>query len=66
MALDVGDWRNSRWVLPAGQSGNPLSPHYGDQLPLWLNGDGVPIAFTPDEARAACAAELRLVPKQAS
>lgn len=25
-------------VLPTGQSGNPLSAHYGDQTELWLNG----------------------------
>ena len=32
--------------LPGGQSGNPLSPHYADLLPFWLEGRGVPIPWT--------------------
>jgi len=26
-------------IIPTGQSGNPLSVHYGDQTDMWLNGD---------------------------
>ncbi|MEM0954692.1 MAG: penicillin acylase family protein [Pseudomonadota bacterium] len=26
-------------VIPGGQSGHPLSPHYLDQFPAWLSGD---------------------------
>jgi penicillin amidase len=60
--FDVGAWHNSRFVLPGGQSGNPLSPHYSDQLNLWQRGDGVPIAFTPDEVREATVQTLQLRP----
>jgi penicillin amidase len=60
MVVDVGAWENSRWVLPAGQSGNPLSPHYADLLPLWQRGEGVAIAFTPADVEAASAETLRL------
>ena len=33
-------------VLPAGQSGHPLSRHYADQFEAWLSGDLHPIAAT--------------------
>lgn len=36
--LDVGNWDEARVVLPAGQSGHPLSPHYFDQNALWREG----------------------------
>ncbi len=62
MTVDVGDWSRSRWILPGGQSGNPLSPHYDDQLPRWLAGDGIPIPWTDDEVADATVATLRLLP----
>jgi penicillin amidase len=62
LVVDVGAWQNSRFVLAGGQSGNPLSPHYADQLPLWRRGEGVPIAWTEDEVRQATRAILELRP----
>jgi penicillin amidase len=35
--VDFSDLSATRSVLPTGQSGNPLSTHYGDQTELWLN-----------------------------
>jgi penicillin amidase len=61
VVIDVGAWSNSRYILPGGQSGNPLSPHYDDQLPIWQRGDGVPIPWTPEEI-AACQTVLALDP----
>lgn len=60
--FDVGAWYNSRFVLPGGQSGNPLSPHYDDLFGMWQRGEGVPIAFTPEEVRAATVQTLHLTP----
>jgi penicillin amidase len=60
--FDVGAWANSRFVLPGGQSGNPFSPHYGDLFELWQRGEGVPIAFAPDEVRASTIETLELLP----
>ena len=60
VVIDVGNWSNSRYVLPGGQSGNPLSPHYGDMFPLWQKGEGVPIAWTEEEVRLATVATLEL------
>ena len=62
MVVDVGAWSNSRFSLPGGQSGNPLSPHYDDLLSFWLRGDGVPIAWTEEEVRQATRHTLKLEP----
>jgi penicillin amidase len=63
MVVDVGAWDNSRWILPGGQSGNPLSPHYADQFPLWRRGEGIPIPWSDEEVEKAVTAMLRLVPE---
>jgi penicillin amidase len=60
VVIDVGAWNNSRFSLPGGQSGNPLSPHYDDLFPLWQRGEGVPIAWTPDEIRSVTCETLEL------
>ena len=51
-SVEAGDWDSARWVLPGGQSGNPCSPHYDDQLPLWRRGDGIPIAWSEERIDA--------------
>ena len=61
--FDVGAWHNSRFVLPGGQSGNPLSKHYDDMVKLWRRGEGVPIAFTQEEVAAATTTVLTLEPQ---
>ena len=62
MVLDVGDWDRSLFSLPGGQSGNPLSPHYRDLLPAWLQGTGVAIAWTDEAVKAATVETLLLKP----
>ena len=62
MVVDVGNWEDSHFVLPGGQSGNPISPHYDDQLPLWLRGEGVPIAWAPETVKQRAKSTLRLLP----
>ena len=44
--FDVGAWDESRVVLPAGQSGHPLSPHYFDQNEMWRQGQYRPQPFS--------------------
>ncbi|MEI9936606.1 MAG: penicillin acylase family protein [Pseudomonadota bacterium] len=41
--IDIGNFGASRFTLLGGQSGNPLSPHYADLIPVWQRGDGIPI-----------------------
>ncbi len=62
MVVDVGAWDNSRFVLPGGQSGNPLSPHYADQFPLWQQGTGIPMPWSESEVAEATQETLSLVP----
>jgi penicillin amidase len=64
MAIDVGEWENSRFSLPGGQSGNPLSPHYEDLLPFWERGQGVPIAWSEEAVAQAARETLRLEPRE--
>lgn len=49
MVLDMAQPDRSRFVIATGQSENPLSPHYDDQMMLWLKGellelDGEPVS----------------------
>lgn len=44
---DLSDLDASRFVVAPGQSGNPLSRHWGDFIGLWANGHDVPIAADP-------------------
>jgi len=62
MAVDVGQWELSRFVLPGGQSGNPYSRHYADQMALWRKGDALPIAWSPDAVARATRHTLVLDP----
>ena len=38
MILDFADLDRSRFIIAGGQSGNPLSPHYHDQVERWRDG----------------------------
>lgn len=62
MVLDVGQWDENRFVLAGGQSGNPLSPHYADMVPLWLEGKGVTMAWSHEAIALAAKSKLTLVP----
>ena len=56
---DLGDLENSRFIIATGQSGNPLSPHYGDQLGDWRDGRSLRLGPPPESALV-----LRLLPEQ--
>jgi len=62
LVVDVGNWDETRVALPGGQSGNPLSPHYHDQLALWRRGEGFRLAWTPAAVERETVATLELVP----
>jgi penicillin amidase len=59
---DLADLDRSVGVLPAGISGNPASPHWNDQAPLWAAGKHHPLPFTRPAVEAAAVASLRLLP----
>ena len=62
MVVDVGEWGLSRFSLPGGQSGNPMSRHYSDLLRLWREADGAPMAWTEQDVALAARRTLRLIP----
>jgi penicillin G amidase len=53
MVIDDGNWQNARWVLPGGESGNPASPHYDDQLPGFQVAQGIPIPWASADVEAS-------------
>lgn len=65
MVIDVGEWDEARFVLPGGQSGNPLSRHYDDQLPYWLRGEGLRMAWSDEAVERAAVKTLKLTPGSA-
>jgi penicillin amidase len=66
MVLEVGAWDLARFCLPGGQSGNPFSPHYADQVELWLEGDAMVIPFSDPVVDRAIRSRLHLVPDQSN
>ena len=47
---DLGDLERSLGVVPTGVSGNPASPHWSDQLGLFIGGGAKPYGFAPPPA----------------
>ncbi len=60
--FDVGAWDDARVVLPGGQSGHPMSPHYFDQNDLWRSGQYRSQPFSRAAVDGARAHRLLLVP----
>lgn len=47
---DLADLDRSRFMIATGQSGNPLSPHWGDLVHRWRDGEYVGLPSRPQEA----------------
>lgn len=60
--FDVGNWDACRFAMVGGQSGNPCSAHYEDQVDAWRSGDGVRIAWTPEAIARSTTRLLTLRP----
>ena len=60
--FEVGNWDDSRVILPAGQSGHPFSPFYFDQNEMWRDGQYRRQPFSRDAVSAAAQHRLLLVP----
>lgn len=64
MVIDLADPDGSGgFVLPTGQSGNPFSPHYRDQTPLWREGRLWRIPLDRDKAEARIVRRATLRPR---
>jgi penicillin amidase len=60
--FDVGEWDSARVVMPAGQSGNPMSPFYFDQNETWRTGQYRTQPFSRGAVTGAAKHRLLLVP----
>ncbi len=61
--LDLGDLNAARIVIPPGNSGQPGSPHYQDNLERWRTMEYHPLFVEWDDIRANAEAELELRPE---
>jgi penicillin amidase len=60
--FDLAQLGESRFILCGGQSGNPCSPHYDDQLPLWQRGEAITLPWSQADVIRATRHTLRLLP----
>lgn len=49
--FDLSDPERSTGSITTGQSGHFFSPHYGDQVALWLNAETHPLSLAPETIR---------------
>jgi penicillin amidase len=61
--IDFADRKNSRRVIPAGISGNFMSPHYGDQAELWRTGKYRPFVLDRQSIEADARYTLKMLPE---
>ena len=61
--IDFADRKNSRRVIPAGISGNFMSPHYDDQAELWRTGKYRPFVLDRQSIEADERYTLKMLPE---
>ena len=59
---DLGDLRNSWGLLVPGQSGQPGSPHYDDQIQAWFKGEYHPMLYDREDVERGAQYRLKLIP----
>jgi penicillin amidase len=62
LTIDMADIDGAQIVITTGQSGNVGDPHYGDLIPLWADGQAIPLPFSPGNVQASAAQTLTLSP----
>jgi len=60
--FDLPDPDKSPFILATGQSGNPLSPHYGDMTERWRDGGAFTLTGTADAVAARGIGRQRFLP----
>ena len=59
MIVDFGHLDQSVGVYPGGQSENPESPFYNDQMSLWAKGEYVPLNMVSDVKKLPAQAKVK-------
>ena len=62
LIADANDWDNTRQTVALGQSGDPASPHWKDQLNDWQSGETPVFPFTTEAVKSAARSTMRLEP----
>jgi penicillin amidase len=62
--FDLSDWDASLGTHTVGQSGNPVSPHFADLVPLWSEGTHHPMPFTREAVERHVEGTLLLRPAE--
>jgi penicillin amidase len=58
-----GNWDATRHVIPTGESGDPKSPHYKDQLDAWYSGNTPIFPFSKAAVEKATKEVVLMIPK---
>ncbi len=58
-----GNWDLTRHVIPTGESGDPQSPHYKDQLDAWYSGNTPIFPFSKTAIEKATKEVVLMTPK---
>ena len=59
---DPADWDASLSIIPSGESGQPFSPYYADQIDSWLAVEYHTLPFTLPAIESAAKHTLKLIP----
>jgi acyl-homoserine lactone acylase PvdQ len=60
-AADLSNLEDAEFGIDTGESGWPLSPHYGDMYRKWRRGELVPMHYSWEKIRREHRAHLKLV-----
>jgi penicillin G amidase len=60
--VDFAAPEEASWIIPAGASGIPGTPHYADQIEHWRTHQRIPMHHRIEDARAAAVTTLTLEP----
>lgn len=61
--FDPGDWDAARVIIPAGQSGHPVSRYYSDMAASWRVGGYCPLLWSREAVERHTSAVLTLEPQ---
>jgi penicillin amidase len=60
--FDLADLDSSHFIIATGQSGSPVSPHYGDMAERWRDGGWITLSGTADQVAASGIGRQRFLP----